>query len=499
MKKYYLTLCCLLLTLPVLFAQKLAHSGISRTNINLRGNAIVLGQVTISAPSAGKVILRFDGNCHSAPGDRIMLAASQTTKWGPNDDCVEVKAANTDANSNIFSHTRAYDVPAGDHVFYAVAQNFQDMGGTGVASVYGSLTAEWFPEIPGKAFARHQGFAYNNIFVEGAPAPFSALTIDAPVAGKVMVRFDGKCFSTHGDLIFLAANNAPSWTNYEGSTSGEVIGNGLDMFSFAHVRYFDVGPGSHTYYAVVENFFEVYGNGFVSVHGSLTVQFYPNEYAPQIAFTSIRTPFGVEIEGPPVAVGEVQVNAPTMGKVLVNFAGTCIGSNGDQIRLAASNVPDWAPEDGNLKFKPYSSSVNRTSFSHSRVYDIGPGNHNFYGVIQNYEDYEGIGIAVVYGSLTAKFFPEGASNIPETEPFATLRVSPNPSTDFVFIEYPELAREGFVLTLYDEQGRLLRQFEKSKNDYSESLQWDMASLPAGIYFIQINSAAGVSSRRVVKL
>lgn len=498
MKKHYLTLCLLLFTLPVLFGQKLAQSGISITNINLRGSAVVLGQVTISAPTAGKVILRFDGNCYSMPGDRIMLAASQDTKWGPNDDCVEVKASSEDNNSNIFSHTRAYDVPAGDHVFFAVAQNVQDMSGSGIASVYGSLTAEWFPEIPGKAFARHQGFAYDNIFVEGAPVPFSALTIEAPVAGRVMVRFDGKCFSTHGDLIFLAANNTPSWTNYEGSTSGEVIGQGLDMFSFAHVRYFDVAPGSHTYYAVVENFFEVYGNGFVSVHGSLTVQFYPNDDDTQIAVVPIRTPFGVEIEGPPVTLSTATIHAPTAGKALVNFTGTCIGSSGDQIRLAASNIPNWSPEDGNLKYKAYSSSVNRTSFSHSRMYDVGPGSHDFYAVIQNVEEFDGIGVAVVYGSLTAKFISDGASSVSEAEPFASLRVSPNPSADFVMIEYPELSLAGFQLSLCDEQGRFLRRFEKSKNDYSESLQWDISSLPAGVYFLQISSETGNASRRVLK-
>jgi len=117
MKNIFCFSMCLLSASPALLAQKLAHTAINKTNVSLRANAVVLGQVTINAPSAGKLILRFDGHCLSSEGDRIVLAASQTTDWGPNDDCVELEAANADVNSNVFSHTRAYDVAAGDHTF----------------------------------------------------------------------------------------------------------------------------------------------------------------------------------------------------------------------------------------------------------------------------------------------------------------------------------------------------------------------------------------------
>lgn len=499
MKKSYFITLCLLAIAPTLFSQKLAHTSIRRTDINLRGNPVTLGQLTIHAPTAGKIILRFDGNCLSTAGDRIVLAASQTTNWGVNDDCVELEAANENVRSNPFSHTRAYDVVAGDHTFYAVAQNFYELDGDGMASVYGTLTAEWFPEIPGQAFARHKGFTAENIFVEGAPLPFSNLTIDAPVSGKVLVRFDGKCVSSYGDLIFFAASNTPNWGDYDGSTSNEVIDNDLNRFSFSHVRTYNVGPGSHTFYAVVENYYEVYGNGFASVFGSLTVQFYPDPIVPNLAFKSITTPFGVNIEGPPVTIGQFNMNAPVAGKVALNLVGTCIGSFGDQIRLAASNVPDWAPEDGNITFKPYSSDLNRISFSHTRVYDVAPGNHEFYAVIQNTEEFDGSGLAVVYASFTGQFFPEGTIATQEPERFRQVTISPNPATDLVTIDFPEFSGEALSFSLCDERGQVLKQLDKTELEISEQLQWQVSDLPSGIYFIRMTHASGVAVRKFIRL
>ena len=499
MKKNYCLILLLLGSIPALLAQKLAHSSINQFNINLRGNAVVLGQVSINAPTAGKVILRFDGHCLSSEGDRIVLAASQTTKWGPDDDCVELEAANADINSNAFSHTRAYDVTAGDHTFYAVAENFYETDGNGVASIYGSLTAEWFPEIPGQAFARHKGFFYENVTVEGAPTAFNSLKIDVPASGKVLVRFDGKCVSSYGDLIFFAASDTPTWGNADGSSSNEVINVDLNRFSFSHVRSYDVQPGSHTFYAVVENFYEIYGNGFASIYGSLTVQFYPDGSESSYTFQPVTTPFGVNIEGPPATVGQISLNAPVAGKVELNFAGTCIGNNGDQIRLAASDIPNWRPNDGNITFEPYSSDLNRVSFSHTRVYDIAPGNHDFYAVVQNFEEYEGGGLAVIYASFTAKYFPEGLITAKEPEAFSRISISPNPASDFVQIDYPSLAREAFSLTLCDLEGRILKIFEKSALDFSEQLIWEVSSLPAGAYFIKFSNGSGTASKQIIHL
>ena len=72
--------------------------------------------------------------------------ASNTNSWGTDDGNVSVQAVNADLNRNSFSHTHVYDVTAGSHTYYAVAQNYVETAGSGIASIYGSLTAELIPE-----------------------------------------------------------------------------------------------------------------------------------------------------------------------------------------------------------------------------------------------------------------------------------------------------------------------------------------------------------------
>ena len=498
MKRVFTTFWMFFTVFSAIFAQKITHVNVNKPNVNLRGNAVVLAQMTINAPEAGKVILRFDGHCLSSPGDRIVLAASSSTNWGANDGNVEIEAASDDINSNTFSHTRAYDVAAGEHVYYAIAQNHAETDGSGVASVFGTLTAQWFPETPGKAFARHIGFFSENIYVEGGPVAFNALTIQAPVSGKVLVRFDGKCVSSYGDLIFFAASNTLSWTNFDGSTSNEVIDNDLNRFSFSHVRTYNVAPGSHTYYAIAENFFEIYGNGFASIYGSLTVEFYPDAVASSVVLKRISTQLAETIDGPPVILATITMDAPSAGKVALNFVGTCVGNNGDQIRLAASDIPNWSAEDGAIRFEPYSSDLNRVSFSHTRVYDVQPGSHDYYAVIQNVEEFDGSGLAVVYGSLTAKFVSDGTSETYTPADWASVSIMPNPATDVVTLQFSDLAHEALEIRLIDQTGRVVKTVVKTATEYMESLRWDISALPSGQYFVQFVTDGGQVMRALVR-
>ncbi|HLP94399.1 MAG TPA: T9SS type A sorting domain-containing protein [Saprospiraceae bacterium] len=488
----------LLLWAVSLSAQKAASTAVNQTNLNLRGGPKVAAQVSLIAPGPGKVIVRFDGVCYSSPGDRIILAASNTTSWGMNDGCIELESASDDINSNTFSHTRAYDVQAGSHTFYAVAENTYETDGSGVASLSGHLTAEWYPEEPGKPFARHIGFYSENIPVEGAPVPFNALTINAPEAGKVLLRFDGKCVSSYGDLMYFAASNNLAWTNYEGSTSNEVIDNDLNRFSFSHARVYDVTPGNHTFYAVAENFFETYGNGFANIYGSLTAVYYPNSAQAKVYNKAISTPFGIQAEGPISTLGQTVVDAPVSGQMVVNLLGTGIGSFGDKIRIGVSDTQNWEPQDGSITFEPFSSDLNRTSFSHTRVYQVSPGSHTYFANIQNIEEFEGSGLSVVYTNLNVEYFPDGS--VATTEPLLlqNVRVFPNPATDFVSIEMPDLATEEALVQLLDPSGRVLMTRQKSASESLQQIRWNLANLPQGMYLIQVNHASGTVTRKLVK-
>jgi hypothetical protein len=114
---------------------------ISQTNIDVT-STVTLATVTISAPTAGYVVVRFDGRAIADTGDRLVLAASDDADWHTNDGSVSF---NGDDNNHSFSHTRVYSVSAGSKTFYAVAQNYVDTAGDGKASIYGMLTATFYP------------------------------------------------------------------------------------------------------------------------------------------------------------------------------------------------------------------------------------------------------------------------------------------------------------------------------------------------------------------
>ncbi len=118
-------------------------ANVSETNIDVRTNAVNVATVTITPPTAGYVVVRFDGQAIAAKGDRLVLAASdRSANYLPNDGNVGFEGDN---QHHSFSHSRVYTVDStGSYNYYAVAQNYVNMNGTGQASIYGTLTAEFF-------------------------------------------------------------------------------------------------------------------------------------------------------------------------------------------------------------------------------------------------------------------------------------------------------------------------------------------------------------------
>lgn len=497
MKKSILILLAFQLIAGALLAQKVLHARINLTDVSLRGATVVLGQLTMNAPTAGKVVVRFDGDCISAAGDRIVLAASNTTSWGGHDSSVVVKKIPTYLSSCLFSHTRVYNVAAGDHTFYALGQNYLEMDGNGIASIYGSLTVEWFPETPGEAFVRYKSIAKINFNVEGAPVVLAEQAIAVPAEGTVVVRFDGYSISSDGDLLFFAASNTPSWGSYDGSASMEIATSDYNKNLFVHVRSYPVTPGTHRFYAVIENYYEIYGNGIASVFGSLTVEYHPATSPIKTTFQGISQ-LGVNIRENPYTMGALTVNAPVSGKVLLNFTGTCIASFGDFIKIAAGDTPNWGENDEGLGFKPFNSDRNRTPFSHTRMYEVGPGEHTFYGVAQNVQQFFGSGLAVVYGSLAATFFPDEALAAPAPNSALQFSVIPNPATDFVLLDIENANDKVVSWSMVDEKGVVIQQSNGQLNLLGDQIRIELAGIPAGVYFIRLQGEKGVATKSFVR-
>ncbi|WP_430935075.1 BACON domain-containing protein [Saccharicrinis sp. 156] len=250
------------------------HIDINKYNIDVN-NSTTVGQVSINPTVSGKVIVRFDGYCRSDYGDRIILAASNTPNWGANEGHVEVEAYSTEIDQDPFSHTQVYNVSAGSHTFYAIAHNYVETDGDGIASIYGRLTVEFVADS--KGIIGHMGVIKTGISAINE-TNLGQVTINPAVPGKAIVHFDGYSYCPRGGnlLIYnyhlnLSASDTPS----VGTDNGKVVihARNADIIkrNFSHTQVYNVAPGSKTFYAVGQC-----SNGTISTYGTLTVLFVPD-------------------------------------------------------------------------------------------------------------------------------------------------------------------------------------------------------------------------------
>lgn len=448
---------------------------ISKTNINVRGAAVVLAKQQITAPEPGSVIVHFDGQAYASTGDRIVLAASNIPDWGVNDGSVGIEVAGA-AVSAPFSHSRVYDVAAGTQTFYAVAENYVEQAGSGITSVYGNLTVEFIPRSSG-AFVRRVNISKTNISLRTVNKVLASQSIVAPVNGTVEVNFDGKVISTPGDRVVLAASNTTTWGVNDGNVGVEAYNLDVNANSFSHTRVYPVTAGLRTFYAIGDNYVETAGTGIASVYATLIVKYLPYNYTSFIVHEIINTT-NLYIRGSTKVVAKVTVTTTKPGQVALRFDGQAIGSVGDRIVLAASNTPNWGVNDGNVAVKARSADVNGNSFSHSRLYSVGAGSTTFYAVAQNYVDVSGTGYASIYGKLTAQFFPItyfAVAALDLAEAPATVDLFPNPVAESFEISASESFGALKEVTITDKFGKVFKTFANPSGPL------ETGDLPTGIY------------------
>ncbi len=474
MKKIYLFLSILFVCLSVVGQAIIVSQGVVQNNVYLRGNPVVLSQITLNVPSDGIVLVHFDGLCIPSFGDRIILAASNDQSWHINDGNVEVKDY-----KKAFSHSRGYNVTAGNHTFYAVAQNYIDLNGTGNAYIYGSFTAEFYPNNL-SLISKHKGISKSNINLRGAPVNLGDIAVNAPVSGKVWVHFNGLCAPSPGDNIILAASNSVNWSINAGNSS---VYNESGIFS--HSMVYNVDAGNHTFYAIGENYMQQAGSGVAYIYGSLSATFFPDVDQNFVESESISKT-NENLRGGSVVLAQSDIYAPVAGKALVHFNGTCYPSVGDRIILAASKTTTWEINDG-------STSVTslRGCFSHSRSYDIDAGNHTFYAIGENNVEMAGSGIASVYGHLVVKFFPNNTSDF-EDYLKSAVQIYPNPVSDYLYIE----SDLNMKIEIIDSQGQMI----KNVRSVQQNTKIDVADLSKGMYFVCIGDSEGkiLAVRKFVK-
>ena len=491
MKKHYLLSCCLLLCLSTMLQgqNKIYTQYISHPGINLRGGAIELGNVTADFPADGYVVVHFDGECYADVGDLIVVAASSYVGWVTNDGNVSIENS-MPGFGRPFSHTRVYAVTAGTNTFYAVGQNYVETDGSGFASIYGTLTVEYFPDS-GSSIVKSKGFIFNGDVTNTTVVAEQTIHVNA--AGKIVVRFDGYITSSPADRIVLAASNTMNWSFNDGNVAVEAVNAGdVDENSFSHTRVYNINSaGDYTYYALAQIYGKDFGNHMIWAYGNLLVEYYPTSESEKVSFKGFSLT-KIDLNGDPMALTTIDLDAPVAGKVLVVLDGYFTANPGYDIVLAASDNGEWTPNDGSLTLRALDLDQNRYSFSHTRLYNIAAGTHTFYGVG---EIVGGAGdkTADLFGALSVKYIPNTSTATNEIASLEnTFDIYPNPSNGVVHLSFKKPVDTKEKIQLLDLNGHVLKEY---RNNGKEEMVIDISSLPANQYWIKV----GEQTKAIMKL
>ncbi len=296
-----------------------------------------------------------------------------------------------------------------------------------------------------------QPISMTNVNLRDSIVTLARIDAFIPVAGNVVLRFDGVCYSSPGDQIILAANNAAFWQVDYGNVSVETADENIGKsFSHTHTLYYyeaDAGK-THSFYAVARNWVKQNGSGYAGIYGLLSAEFLP--YTGTAFVTSIGNTFNGDVTNPTVAA-TASVYASAEGKVIVRFDGWCMSDIGDRIVLAASNTTNWFPDDGNVSVEATSASIDVNAFSHTREYEVSEvGNQPFYGVVQNYGETDGNGMVWVYSNLNAEFYANSGSTLVAFQGFSQPGVDLN--DHFVILTSVSLDAPGPGKVLVDLDG-----------------------------------------------
>lgn len=463
---------------------------ISKPGINLRGTVIELGSIVVDIPSDGYVVVHFDGECYASIGDLIAVAASDNGDWASNDGNVSIENSK-EGFGRPFSHTRVYQASAGQHTYYAVGQNVVETQGSGIASIYGTLTVEYFPDA-GSAEVKSKGFVFNGDVTNTTVVAEQTIHVNAP--GKIVVRFDGWITSSESDRIVLAASNTMNWSFNDGNVAVEAVNDGgdVDENSFSHTRVYNVSSaGDYTYYALAEVYGKEFGTGMIWVLGNLLVEYFPTEEPEKILFSGFSHT-EIDLNGEPKALTTIDLNAPAAGKVMVVLDGYFTANPGYDVILAATNNGEWTQNEGSLTLQALDLDQNRYSFSHTRVYNIAAGTHTYSGVGEIIGG-NGTETADLFGALTVKYIPTGPTAVNElTAGTNSFDIYPNPSKAEFHIFFNSPVDSKTEIQLLDMNGIVVKEY---RNNGLEEMKIDLSAFPANQYWIKV----GEQTKAITKL
>lgn len=489
MKNLYLFIFVCLSSLPLSAQSQFYAVPVKVIDTYLEDSVHVIGRLDLDFPVDGKVFVQFDGEGFGDTLDRIILAANDQPDWGTNDGNVSF-VANEKGEGNCFSHTRTFSVEAGQHSFFAVAHNYVDIGGSGIASIFGTLSVEFIPHNSGVI---GESSITTDEYEAVQPVAFDTITIEAPGPGKVELRLNGNLDVNYGDIILVAITDSKDWNFSDPNNIAlEATAPNENYVGFSFTRVVEIPEaGTYTFYAMAQRGYEEEGNGYIYAYTNFHASFYSS--------TSENEVLGRKIIEDDFNLGQnlrlldsINLNVPNSGKVEIRFDGDLQSTLGHQILLAASNSPSYTLENGSVILETTDADLDRHTFVHSQVYDVEPGTHTYYVMA---EDYLGDGTAIdLHGHFLVKFYPE--SVISANDEFLAelpFEIWPNPATDRVRIQYQN-EHGPMTVSILDLQGHVVRHH---RNMVSGS-DLETSTLPSGMYIVQISNGKEAGYKKLVK-
>lgn len=457
--------------------------------------ATVLDSIIIDVPHDGNVFLRFDGNCTASLGDRIIMAASDRNDWETNDGNTDVRPKDSLHLTQAFNHTRVYPVTAGQHTMYAVAHNYAGTDGTGIASFEGQFTVMYVPKEEDVLRLNGKGVFRNAfIFPEGVQL-LDSVTIEVPEAGELLVSLDAYIDMENNDSAWLTLSLDPVWPAQAEIIEANMSDEHFDM-NIIHRQLFSVGQGTHTIHILGRKVIGDFETNNNFLYGTLALQFLPAEQVGTLFRNEVVVDKEIFSDAPQL-IGEVEVNVPEDGTLLVQYTGL-IQSAPEEI-ITVSLVQE-APIDSTFSERLVQSEVFLDpfkNFAQGAYLKVQPGVHRF-AVYADYDDNgSGAEEKLVKGMLTAQFFKEPVVSAVDHTLSIGNEISwyPNPTTGLIYAKTPPTFSDNpCLLSIYNAAGQLVH----SANLSLSNLKADLSKLPEGIYQVSLKQGDKVETQGVVK-
>ncbi len=484
MKMYIYFLISLLSSLSLFAQNDFWQKDIEIINANLRTpKSVVLGELEVDAPSDGYVIVKFEGNVWSSAFDRIVLAASDAESWFSNDGNIGVDAYDSTHIINYFSHSRLYPVSKGLKKFYAVGQNFVDLGGNGRATIKGRLTVEFIASSANNQVVKAKGSIIYPVLLSSKEKRIDSLSIQNKEEGKLIVIVDGVCNGDTKEELLLSSSLDGQW-NQENENITMIQNVSYNTQLFEYCKIYDVTPGTQNVYLLSKKLKgdSTYDrNGFIY---NFNLQFIPNDRKD---FTVHHQEIAHELKKNDAnkTCGELIIPSKDKGKALVTFIGNSQSALDDILSLTLINSTKGFSDSTKILAQPNVSHNNYVFYQINAILDLEEGQNSF-KIIGDFEpNSSGNGSASIYGTLIVKIISDDSSTgIHENTAQNDADILyPNPTTGFIhFTANNQLSSQPVLI--FDQSGKLVSSGQyKVINDNSI----DMQRLQNGIYFVKLGN------------